>query len=113
MNYKAKLLELLVRVTPYLKEIVENTIIPWVKKNYYKRVEASTKKMVIKLGELGEKTINCTDEKKKARHIVGFRLGYAFVCTMVTIFAEAEKVLGEVNAKINGEDFIGEEEIPF
>lgn len=114
MDYKAKLLELLVKVTPYLKEIAENTIIPWVKKNYYKRAEASIKKMVVKLAELGEKTITCEDEKKKARHTVGFKLGYAFICAVEPVLAEAKNVLAEINTKITEPDSeIEEDEIPF
>lgn len=113
MDYKKKLMALLVTISPYIKEIVQNTIIPWCKKMYYKRTEASIKKMVLKLAELGEKTLTCTDKKKKARHIIGFKLGYVFVCAIEPILAEAKNVLGEINAKINGEELIGDEEVPF
>ena len=113
MDYKKKLMTLLVTIAPYVKEIFAEKIIPLGKKLYYKRAEVATKKMVLKLGELGEKILTCKDEKKRARHIIGFKLGYAFVCAVEPILTEAKNVLGEINAKINGEELIGDEEVPF
>lgn len=108
MDYKKKLLALLVTIAPYVKDIVEEKIIPWGKKLYYKRMEAVTKKMVVKLGELGEKILSCTDAKKRARHIVGFKLGYAFICAIEPILREAKQVLREIDEEIDKQ-----EEIPF
>lgn len=100
-------------LTPYLKKITEEKIIPWTKKQYYKFVNKSVSKMLKKLTELGEKALTTEDEVKKERHKIGFKLGYEFVCSLETVVISAKQTLKEINFMLNGEDLIGEDEIPF
>lgn len=88
-------------LTPYVKKIAEEKIIPWAKKQYYKAVSKTVSRMLKKLAELGEKTIICTDEAKKERHKVGFKLGYEFVCTLEILVKEAKQTLGQINNNFN------------
>lgn len=120
-DLKLQIVQAIAFVTPYVKQIAEEKIIPWFKKKYYERTEAAIAKMLKKLAELGVKTINCTDKNKKARHIVGFKLGYAFVCALEPLVVQAKDALSEINSKISAQELIagysnnliGEDEIPF
>lgn len=107
-------------LSPYVKKIAEEKIIPWAKKQYYKAVNRTVVRMLKKLAELGEKTISCTDAEKKARHIVGFKLGYEFVCTLEILITGAKQTLSQINnnldlgyPQIPQNNLIGEDEIPF
>lgn len=107
-------------LTPYVKKIAEEKIIPWAKKQYYKAVNRTVVRMLKKLAELGEKTLVCEDKAKKAQHKIGFKLGYEFVCTLEILVNEAKQTLSEINNKLDYEypqipqgDLIDEDEIPF
>lgn len=88
-------------LTPYVKKIVEEKIIPWAKKQYYAAVNKTVVRMLKKLAELGEKTIICEDKAKKERHKVGFKLGYEFVCTLEILVKEAKQTLSQINDKLD------------
>ena len=87
-------------LTPYLKKIAEEKIIPFLKKRYYENVNKAVAKMLLRLAELGEKAINCEDTEKKARHKIGFKLGYEFVCTLEVLVNEAKKTLSVINDRL-------------
>ncbi|MBQ2644050.1 hypothetical protein IJG14_00575 [bacterium] len=100
-------------ITPYLKKITEEKIIPWSKKQYYKNVNKTVAKMIKKLAELGEKALICDDEAKKERHKLGFKLGYEFVNGLEMLVTEAKKALAEINEKLGNTELLDEDEIPF
>lgn len=112
-QFKAQITTAITILTPYVKEIIQEKIIPWAKKQYYKKLEKTMNKCFLKLTELGEKILTCTDAAKKTKHIVGFKLGYEFVKSLKIVVVKAEEVLTEINTKIFGEDLIGDDEIPF
>ena len=87
-------------LTPYLKKITEEKIIPFLKKKYYENVNKTVSKMLTRLAELGEKAITCEDKEKKAKHKIGFQLGYEFVCTLEILVTEAKKTLTLINGKL-------------
>lgn len=87
-------------MTPYLKKITEEKIIPFLKKKYYENVNKTVSKMLLRLAELGEKAINCEDTDKKARHKIGFKLGYEFVCTLEILVTKAKKTLQVINDRL-------------
>ena len=87
-------------MTPYLKKITEEKIIPFLKKKYYENVNKTVAKMLTRLAELGEKAIVCEDKEKKTRHKIGFKLGYEFVCTLEILVTKAKKTLLVINDRL-------------
>lgn len=104
-------------ITPYVKKIMEEKIIPWAKKQYYKNVNRTVSKMLKKLAELGEKALVCEDYEKKMRHKIGFALGYQFVIGLEKLVTEAKQALMNINVQLGNEvpnpELLGEDEIPF
>lgn len=104
-------------ITPYVKKITEEKIIPWAKKQYYKNVNRTVSKMLKKLAELGEKTLACEDKAKRERHKIGFALGYEFVCSLEILIREAKQALSDINAQlvlpVPDTELLADDEIPF
>ena len=98
---------------PILQKIIEEKIIPWAKKQYYKNVNKTVAKMLKKLAELGEKALVCEDVAKKESHKLGFKCGYEFVCGLEVLVTEAKTALAEINEKLENTYVVGDDEIPF
>jgi hypothetical protein len=93
-----QLLTVILQITlPYIKQLIESEIIPFLKRKAYERVDKKVDNLIKDLAQNASKIKDETDEAKKFAYIEGTKLGIetlrAIAEKLDTAADEIEKVL--------------------
>lgn len=93
MNYKAIIQNLLMIAIPYIKELIESKVVPYLIRRSYEIFDSKSNRMIEKLTTLVTKIEATADETKRKRHLEGFKLGVETIEVIGKKLLEASEVL--------------------